>query len=108
MRAISVFPLFILAAVPAISGDLEHSYQPKEGFVPLETTAKQIAEAVLVPIYGQKLISAQKPFKVVLKDGVWIVEGSTPADRGALYVGGNFTVHISKMTGEILQLSHSK
>ena len=85
-----------------------HSYHPNEGYVASEQTAKSIAEAVLIPIYGKENIEKQKPFKVILKDETWIVEGSTPDNRGRIYLGGVFMIRISKFTGEILFLTHSK
>jgi len=45
--------------------------KPKAGFVPDEKTAIAIAVAVWTPIYGEKNIQKEKPFKAVLKDGVW-------------------------------------
>lgn len=73
-----------------------------------EATAKIIAEAVLVPIYGNSEIRRQKPFKIARKGRTWIVEGSTPADRGVPYFGGHFTIHIDRVSGAIIHLSHSK
>lgn len=101
----------LLFAVSSIGFTEEaiHSYRPNEGFVPSEQTAKTIAESVLIQIYGKENIEKQKPFKVMLKDKTWIIEGSTPADRGGrIYLGGVFTIHISKLTGEIFFLTHSK
>jgi len=54
----------------------QHSYKPKDGFVPNEKTAIRIAEAVLTPIYGEKQIKSEEPFSAKLHDGVWTVEGS--------------------------------
>ena len=41
----------LLAAEPE-----KHSYKPKDGYVSDEVTAIKIAEAVLIPIYGEKVI----------------------------------------------------
>jgi hypothetical protein len=38
-----------------------HSAAPKDGFVPNEQTAIQIAVAVWTPIYGKENIERQKP-----------------------------------------------
>jgi hypothetical protein len=108
MRKIYVLVLFSFISGISVSQNMTMSYRPSEGYVSSEKTAKIIAEAVLVPIYGIDEINKQKPFKVVLKGKNWIVEGSTPADRGIRYLGGHFTIHIARSTGEITHLSHSK
>lgn len=108
MRKLCLATCLLVFANSVFSEGAMHSFRPKEGYVPSEQTAKTIAEAVLAPIYGKDAISKQKPFKVKIVSDVWIVEGSTPADRGISYLGGNFTIHISKLTGEILRVSHSK
>ena len=82
----------------------EHSFTPPDGFVPDAQTAIKIAEAVLVPIYGADTIGRQRPFTATLRDGVWIVSGSTP--RGAF--GGSAVVEISKMDGRVERVSHSR
>jgi len=56
----------------------EHSYEPDEGFVPDQTTAAILAEAILKPIYGDENIDRQKPFKVILKNKVWVITGTLP------------------------------
>jgi hypothetical protein len=108
MRKIYSLSLLSFISGIAASQNLAESYRPGEGYVSSEKTAKMIAEAVLVPIYGIDEINKQKPFKVVLKGKNWIVEGSTPADRGIKFLGGHFTIHIARSTGEITHLSHSK
>lgn len=108
MKKIYASIIFSFLSGIAVAQELAESYRPSEGYVASEKTARIIAEAVLVPIYGLDEISKQKPFKVVLRGGNWIVEGSTPADRGIRYFGGRFTIHISRLTGEIIYLSHSK
>lgn len=108
MRTIYLFMLFLILTPDAASQSSAESYRPKEGYVSSENTAKIIAEAVLVPIYGSSEIRRQKPFKIARKGHTWIVEGSTPADRGVPYLGGNFTIHIDSVSGAITHLSHSK
>jgi len=47
---------------------------PKNGFVPDAGTAKKIAEAIWVPIYGQEMIDGEKPFQAELfHDTAWHV-----------------------------------
>ena len=81
-----------------------YSYMPPEGYVPDAKTAKIIAEAIWVSIYGEKEIEAERPFVATLKDGVWTVEGTynSPA-----YFGGTAFIKISKKDGRVLQCYHS-
>jgi len=82
----------------------DDSYVPQEGFVPNGLTAAEIAEAILVPIYGSENINKQKPFKVKLKNNIWYVSGVLSPD----FVGGVATVEISKKDARILKVSHGK
>ena len=51
--------------------------KPQAGYVPDETTAKAIAEAISKPIFGDKV---QKPHVASLSNGVWtVVARVTPA-----------------------------
>jgi len=84
------------------------SYKPKDGYVPNEATAIKIAEAVLVPIYGEDVINAEKPLKVELKDGVWIVKGVLRCPGGQNCLGGVAIIEIAKDDGRILRVSHGK
>ncbi|HKF20159.1 MAG TPA: YbbC/YhhH family protein [Candidatus Angelobacter sp.] len=80
------------------------TFQPKNGFVPNAETAVKIAEAVLIPIYGEKQILSERPFKASREGEVWTVSGTLPPG----YVGGVAVVKISKRTGEILSVVHFK
>jgi hypothetical protein len=85
----------------------EHSLKPKDGFVPNAATAVKVAEAVLIPIYGQAQINQERPFKAELTGDVWRIAGTlncgTPECEG-----GTAVVKISKTTGEILFVTHYK
>jgi len=86
---------------------------PKSGFVPDETTAVSIAEAVLIPVYGKKQIESERPFKAVLENGVWIVHGTLHCSDGkggvtTTCVGGTAEVRLSKTDGRILRMIHYK
>jgi len=86
----------------------KYSYKPKDGYVPDAATAIKIAEAVLIPIYGEKRINGQKPLKAELQDGVWIVEGTLHCPSGQICFGGVAVIEISKDDGKILRVSHGK
>ncbi len=81
-------------------------FTPKEGFVPNAETAVKIAEAVLIPVYGEKQIQSERPFKAVLKGDSWTVQGTLQCAPHCN--GGTALVEISKTTGQILQMFHTK
>jgi hypothetical protein len=57
----------------------EPRFRPEAGFVPDAATALKIAEAVLIPVYGEALTRSERPFKAVLEGDVWIITGTVPA-----------------------------
>jgi NTF2 fold immunity protein len=79
------------------------SIHPKNGFVPDESTAIQIAEAAARAQYGDKTISGEQPFHARLYGETWIAKG-TLHPQGAL--GGTAVVKISKLDGKILFMTH--
>lgn len=83
-----------------------HNYIPPDGYVPNERTAVRVAEAVLIPIYGQETVEKERPFTAVLRDEVWIVRGKGPKDT--MTAGGVALVEISKKDGRILRVTHGK
>ena len=42
--------------------------------MPNAETAVKIGEAVLIPVYGEKKISDERPFKATRQGDVWMVE----------------------------------
>ncbi len=76
--------------------------------VPDEETAIKIAEAVLIPIYGDKVLE-QRPFKCKLvKDSVWYIKGNyevTWTDEGLLTGRPVAEVYIHKKNGGILRIT---
>jgi hypothetical protein len=79
-------------------------YVPKRGFVPDVQTAISIGIAVLIPIYGQDVIDAQKPFEATLIGDVWVVTGTLKRHTP----GGVAEIDISRKTGTILRVIHGK
>jgi len=86
------------------------SFRPKDGFVPNAETAVKVREAVLIPVYGEKRILDERPFKATLNGDVWTVEGTVPCDgpAGAHCPGGAALVRISKTSGQIFFMMHYK
>ena len=78
---------------------------PSEGFVPNETTAGIVAEAVLVPIYGSDIIKEQMPFIIELVgDSLWVVKGI----QDDLSIGGVVSISILKSNCTIIEVSHGE
>lgn len=96
--------LILLSISILASGSEEHSYKPKDGFVPDQPTAIRVAEAVLIPIYGEKKIKMERPFKAILKNETWTVKGSLPQGM----VGGVAMVELSKKDAKIIRVSHGQ
>ena len=105
-RLRSIFLIAAFSGAIAAGGaafESSESNIPPKGFVPDAATASRIAEAVWIPIYGEKQIAAEKPFKVTLRGNVWTVTGrDLPADSA----GGVAEADISKRDGRILRVSH--
>jgi hypothetical protein len=97
--------IIYMPKVTLLETDYE-GYVPPDGFVPDEETAKKIAEAIWLPIYGKSVLR-QKPYKAKLFDErIWVVEGTL---KGWPFVlGGTAYIEIDKNTGEILKLTHFK
>jgi hypothetical protein len=88
-------------------------YSPTGGFVPDAETAVKIAEAVLIPVYGEKQIASERPFSAKLEGDAWTVSGTLrcPDGKGGMTtmcVGGVAVVKISKVDARILSMIHYK
>ena len=75
-----------------------------DGCVPDGVTAKRIAEAVWLPIYGKDAIESERPFNATLSDGIWTVTGYLPPDC----CGGAAEIDIRKSDGKILRVYHGE
>ena len=103
-----VLIMLISALSVSVSVAQKHSYKPKEGYVPDAETAIKIAEAVLIPIYGEKVINGEKPLKAELKDGIWIITGTLHCPEGHRCLGGVAEIEISKDDGRVLRVTHGE
>ena len=95
----------VATAYPQAEDEL--SVRPRAGFVPDAETAAKIAEAVLIPVYGEKKIASERPFKAKLDGDVWTVGGTLHCGTPQC-AGGTAEVKISKTSGQILFLAHYK
>jgi hypothetical protein len=109
MKMWTILPCSVLLA----SGLAGQGYQPPSGYVPDSKTAVKIAEAVLIPVYGEKQIESERPLNAKLKRGLWIVTGTLrcPDGKGGttmVCAGGVAEVRISKDDARISFMSHGK
>lgn len=83
---------------------------PKNGYVPDEATAIRIAEAVFIPIYGEKQVRSEGPFNARVEGDHWVVSGTLPRSSkpNVLILGGSMTAEINRMTGCIQAVYHMK
>jgi len=112
MRIPAVLSLTLLLTVAALCQD-NAGYVPRAGYVPDSKTAVKIAEAVLVPVYGEKQIESERPLTASLKNGVWTVAGTLrcPDGKGGVTTqcdGGVAIVRISKSNAQVLFIVHEK
>jgi len=104
----------ILACIVLVASELAaQGYRPASGYVPDSKTAVKIAEAVLIPVYGEKQIQSELPLTATLKNGVWTVTGTLrcPDGKGGTSTscnGGVAEVRISKNDARIVYMLHGK
>lgn len=79
-------------------------YFPSEGFVSTADLAFQIAEPVLINLYGKDIIEDEKPFFINLENGIWMIKGTLKDDKD----GGVAYMEIDKRNGQILTVIHTK
>lgn len=76
---------------------------PKNGYIPDKETAIKIAEAIWLPVFGNKIYSS-KPFVAVLKNNsIWVVQGTLHTEKGGVPY-----LEIQKSNCKVLEMYHSK
>jgi hypothetical protein len=110
-RVLSFFMLAFAAAITDPAAGQQSARPPVantrpaiQNLVPDEKTAIAIAVAVLAPIYGQRQIKLESPFRARLNGDVWTVEGTLPRN----HVGGVATVTLSKEDARIISFVHTQ
>jgi len=83
VMAIPLFFLASIAAHPQASRDT--SVRPTGGFVPHAKTAEKIAEAVLIPVYGEEQISRERPFKRLSAEAIYGHNGHAQLRRSSVH-----------------------
>ena len=104
MSRILLVSLLTIAALDAPSRSPLHTSAPANGFVPDSITAVTIAVAVWTPIYGERLITSEKPYHARLRNDTWIVTGNLSA--GSL--GGSAIAEIASSDARIIRVVHTQ
>jgi len=116
MRAMPRLPLLLIAmglSSLAPSSVVQTSV-PTSTKVPDSATAVGIAEKVLTNIYGKKVIESERPFTVVLSDGIWHVYGTLYCKNNEgnvitnMCLGGVASANIRQRDGHVLRTGHTK
>lgn len=107
----TVMSVFVLVGVlwllPMSMSSQGPETPPPEGFVPDASTAIRIAEAVMIPIFGQREVETDRPFTATLEKDVWIVESNHNLSN-LTEKGGVFVAKIMKKDGRILLVGFYK
>lgn len=93
--------LFVLATNGLIlcGQNVPGLFERPGGLVPTKETALKIAEAVLVPIYGVKIME-DKPYQIKFSAGFWTIDGTTPPKA----VGGSFHIVIRQRDAQVVEI----
>ncbi|HWB24852.1 MAG TPA: NTF2 fold immunity protein [Chitinophagaceae bacterium] len=96
--------IFLFFGNNYINGQNKNDYFDKIDYVPNKETAIKIAEAVWLPIYGNKIYN-EMPFTARLDTtkGIWIVSGTLYTEAG-----GVACAYIQKKDGKIIKVYHGK
>jgi hypothetical protein len=79
---------------------------PTAGVIPDADTAKAIAEAVAIPLWGKKIVQSELPFRAGLKGNVWTVIGDPHLKDSE--VGGELIIQLDKKTGAVITFLHTQ
>jgi hypothetical protein len=95
--------LFIFSCKTISNKNIEPSLNKNRIYVSDAETAKKIAEAIWIPIYGEGIYD-QRPYIVELKDGLWYVRGTFYGDG----FGGVAYITIRAKDCKLLEVYHTK
>ncbi len=79
---------------------------PAAGVIPDAETAKAIAAAVAIPIWGKETVQSELPLRAGLKGNVRTVIGDPHLKGGE--VGGELIIQLDKKTGAVLAFLHTQ
>jgi len=104
---ITIILLVLIGVINTGSVNSQQNSPPninKRDYVPDSATAVKIAEAVWLPIYGERIFE-QKPYEVTLQDSIWIVRGTIPYGER---LEGTAYIEIQKSDCKILEVNHGR
>lgn len=81
-----------------------NGYSPAEGLISTAALAFQIAEPILISVYGDDVVEKEKPFSINLEDNIWMIEGKRDKDDD----GGVAYMEINRCNGAVLKIIHTK
>jgi hypothetical protein len=103
--------LFILLMIVFLSNLLNAqklSHIEQYGCVPDKETAIKIAEAIWLPIYGEKIYN-KRPFQAeLINNDTWKVVGTIKDKPNSITVGGVPIIFIRKKDCTIIKVTHTK
>lgn len=79
---------------------------PSAGVVPDADTAKAIALAIAIPIWGKEKVTSELPLRAALTGNVWTVIGSPHLHGGE--TGGELIIQLDKKNGAVLSFLHTQ
>ena len=94
---------FLLAALIWLVGCIGPAFAAD--YVPDETTAIAIAEAILRSVLGGKLVDQIKPFSATRDGNNWLIVSQPKLAPGVYGSGGAVVVQINRETGTIIDWS---
>jgi len=105
LSLVIVFVIFRMTSSKNYILPVDQNSFVKNGAVPNEETAIKIAEAIWLPIYGEKIYNRQ-PFKAeyIEKEDCWYVRGTLPEN----WTGGVPEIKINKSDCKIVYVFHGK
>ncbi len=104
MKIKLIIQMFLTLAVVVLCSSLQSIKKKESNYVPNEETAVKVAEAILVPIYGEEVLK-KKPFTAkLINNKFWRVKGTIDTDE----LGGIPIVEIQKSDCKILNVTHTK
>jgi hypothetical protein len=95
--------LLLVLLVSSVFPQDKRSALPAAGVIPDEATAIKVAEAVLVPIFGEDHLNRERPLHGRLDNGIWTVYGTLPKRT----IGGTMLVRMKRKDGQIIEILHS-
>jgi hypothetical protein len=97
-------PIALLFFTSFLSSNSIKKRQEVVNYVPNAETAIKVAEAIWLPIYGERIYQ-KRPFVAKLKDStIWVVTGTLRENL----LGGVPYIEIQKSDCKILKVTHGK